>query len=140
MRRRQVLLAEINGATGAGFVGLTTRVPHVWRFVAVLVLALTGIVWFLFFAGEVMQGAFVTAFVAAMTLPLVMNPTRHWARGFFLCFDIVYAASCVGAYLGAYATHAPRMEVFTASVIPALLFGTMASLGVGRSWLGDLRK
>jgi len=111
-----------------------------WRFVAIFVLAVVGMVWCLFFGGYVARCAFVPAFGAVVVLPAVMNPTRHWARGFFLCFDIVYAASCVGAYLGAYATHAPRMEVFTASVIPALLFGTMASLGVGRSWLGDLRK
>jgi hypothetical protein len=111
-----------------------------WRFVAVLVLALVGMVWFAFFAGYVMRSAFVTAFAAALVLPPAMNPTRHWARGFFLCFDIVYAASCVGAYLAAYVTHAPRLEVFTAGLVPALLFGTMASLGVGRSGLGDLPK
>ena len=111
-----------------------------WRFVAVLVLALVGMVWCFFFASYVMQCAFVTAFAAAAALPLVMNPTRHWARGFFLCFDMVYAASCVGAYIGAHATHAPRMEVFVASLIPGLLFGTMASLGVGRSGLGNLPK
>ena len=53
---------------------------------------------------------------------------------------MVYAASCIGAYMAAYVTHAPRMEVFTASLIPVLLFGTMASLGIGRSGLGDLEK
>lgn len=111
-----------------------------WRFVAVLVLALTGMVWFVFFAGHVLQCALITAFGAALALPLVMNPTRHWARGFFLCFDMVYAAACIGAYMAAYVTHAPRMEVFTASLIPGLLFGTMASLGIGRSGLGDLEK
>jgi hypothetical protein len=108
--------------------------------VAVLVLAVVGMVWYLVFASYVMQCAFVTAFVAALPLPLVMNPTRHWARGFFLCVDIVYAASCIGAYMAAHVTHAPRIEVFTASLVPGLLFGTMASLGVGRSGLGDLEK
>ena len=111
-----------------------------WRFVAVLVLALAGMVWFLSYAGYVMRWAFVAAFAAAVVLPSMMNPTRHWARGFFLCFDIVYAASCVGAYVAAYVTHAPRLEVFTAGLVPALIFGTMASLGVGRSGLGDLAK
>ena len=110
------------------------------RFVAVLVLGFVGMVWFAFFAGSVMRSAFVTAFAAALILPPVMNPTRHWGRGFFLCFDMVYAASCVGAYIAAYVTHAPRLEVFTAALVPALLFGTMASLGVGRSGLGDLSK
>jgi len=111
-----------------------------WRFVAVLVLALAGMVWFVVFAGDVMRSAFVAAFVVAVVLPPVMNPTRHWARGFVLCFDMVYAASCVGAYVAAYGTHAPRLEVFTAGLVPALLFGTMASLGVGRSGLAGLRK
>jgi hypothetical protein len=110
-----------------------------WRFVAVLVLALTGMVWFLF-AGYVMQCAFVSAFGAAVALPLVLNPTRHWARGFFLAFDMVYAAACIGAYMAAYVAHAPRMEVVTASLVPGLLFGTMASLGIGRSGLGELEK
>lgn len=111
-----------------------------WRFVAVLVLALTGMVWCVFFADYVLQCAFVTAFGAAAALPLVLNPTRHWARGFFLSFDMVYAASCIGAYIAAYVTHAPRMEIFTASLVPGLLFGTMASLGIGRSGLGELEK
>jgi len=111
-----------------------------WRFVAVLVLAVVGIVWCLSLAGDVMQWAFVTAFLAALPLPLVMNPTRHWARGLFLCVDMVYAASCIGASMAAHVTHAPRTEIFTASLIPGLLFGTMASLGVGRSGLGELEK
>ena len=111
-----------------------------WRFVAVFVLAVVGIAWCLFFGGYVAQCALVPAFGAAAVLPAVMNPTRHWARGFFLCLDIVYAASCVGAYVGAYVTHAPRLEVFTAGLVPALLFGTMASLGVGRSGLGDFKR
>ena len=71
-----------------------------WRFVAIFVLAVVGMVWCLFFGGYVGRCAFVPGFGAAVVLPAVMNPTRHWARGFFLCFDIVYAASCVGAYLG----------------------------------------
>ena len=100
-----------------------------WRFVAVLVLGVVGMVWYLSFADYVMQCAFVVAFVAALPLPLLMNPTRHWARGFFLCVDMVYAASCVGAYLAALVTHVPRTAIFTASLIPGLLFGTMASLG-----------
>src|SRR4051812_9794065 len=110
------------------------------RFMAVLVLAMVGMGGFVFVAGYVMRSAFVTAFAAALILPPLLNPTRHWDRGFFLCFDMVYAASCVGAYIAAYGTHAPRLEVFTAGLVPALLFGTMASLGVGRSGLGDLRK
>lgn len=111
-----------------------------WRFVAVFVLAVTSMVWCVFFADYVLRCAFVTAFGAALALPLVMNPTRHWARGFFLAFDMVYAASCVGAYMAAYVTHAPRTEIFTASLIPGLLLGTMASLGVGRSGLGELER
>ena len=111
-----------------------------WRFVAVLVLALTGMVWFVLFAGYVMRWAFVSAFAAALVLPPMMNPTRHWARGFFLCFDIVYAASCIGAYLAAPVAHATRAEIFIAGLVPALIFGTMASLGVGRSGLGELEK
>ena len=108
-----------------------------WRFVAILVLALTGCVW-LVFAGYVMRCAFLTAFIVAAILPAMMNPTRHWGRGFFLCFDIVYAAACIGAWLAAQVVPTPRMAVFTAGLVPALLFGTMASLGVGRSGLGEL--
>lgn len=110
------------------------------RFVAVLVLAFVGMVWFAFFAGFVTRTALVTGFAAALVLPSVMNPTRSWGRGFFLCFDMVYAASCVGAYIAAYGAHASRLEVLTAGLVPAVLFGTMASLGVGRSGLGDLPK
>ncbi|HEX6053013.1 MAG TPA: hypothetical protein VFZ21_27285 [Gemmatimonadaceae bacterium] len=111
-----------------------------WRFAAVLVLAFVGMAWFVFVAGYVMRSAFVAAFLVAVVLPAVMNPTRHWARGFILCFDMVYAASWVGAYAAASVTHASRLEVFTAGLVPALLFGTMASLGVGRSGLGALRR
>jgi hypothetical protein len=111
-----------------------------WRFVTVLVLALTGMVWCVFLADHVLRCAFVTAFGAAVALPLLLNPTRHWARGFFLSFDMVYAASSVGACIAAYATHAPRTEIFTASLIPGLLFGTMASLGIGRSGLAELER
>jgi hypothetical protein len=111
-----------------------------WRFVTIFLLALVGMVWCVFSTSYVMQCAFVTAFGAALALPLVLNPTRHWARGFFLCFDMVYAAACIGAYMAAHVTHAPRMEVFTASLIPGLLCGTIASLGVGRSGLGELEK
>jgi hypothetical protein len=109
-----------------------------WRFVAILVLALVGMVWFVFFADFVQRCALVTAFAAAAMLPAVMNATRHWARGFFLCFDMVYTAACIGAWFGAYVSQVPRLEVFTASLIPGLLFGTMASLGVGRSGLGEI--
>ena len=111
-----------------------------WRFVTVLVLALIGMGWCVFFADYVLRCAFVTAFGAAALLPPLLNPTRHWARGFFLSFDMVYAASCVGAYMAAYVTHAPRSEIFTASLIPGLLFGTMASLGIGRSGLAELER
>ncbi|HTK50644.1 MAG TPA: hypothetical protein VL308_02085 [Gemmatimonadaceae bacterium] len=110
-----------------------------WRFVAVLGLALIGIVLFLGFADLIQRCALVAAFGAAAMLPAVMNPTRHWARGFFRCFDLVYAAACVGAYFGAIVVYpASRIEIFTAGLIPGLLFGTMASLGVGRSWLADV--
>jgi len=109
-----------------------------WRFLAVLVLALIGMVRFIAFADLMQQCALVTAFGMAGVLPLVLNPTRHWARGFFLCFDLVYAAACVGAWFGAIVTDpVSRVEVFTAGLVPGLLFGTMASLGVGRSWLAD---
>ena len=100
-----------------------------WRFVAVLGLADIGIVLFLGFADLIQRCALVAAFGAAAMLPAVMNPTRHWARGFFRCFDLVYAAIVVYPV--------SRVEIFTAGLIPGLLFGTMASLGVGRSWLAD---
>jgi hypothetical protein len=112
-----------------------------WRFVAVFVLAIIGVVWFTASADFVQRGALLAAFGAAAILPAVLNPTRHWARGFFLCFDMVYAAACLGAWLGAWvgaiAYPLSRVEVFTAGLIPGLLFGSMASLGVGRSGLGD---
>ena len=109
-----------------------------WRFVAVLGLADIGIVLFLGFADLIQRCALVAAFGAAAMLPAVMNPTRHWARGFFRCFDLVYAAGCVGAYFGAIVVYpVSRVEIFTAGLIPGLLVGTMASLGVGRSWLAD---
>jgi hypothetical protein len=111
-----------------------------WRFVAVFGLAMIGMVWFIAFADFVQQCALITAFGGAAILPVVLNPTRHWARGFFLCFDMVYAAACIGAWLGAMAHPVPRIDVFTAGLIPGLLFGTMASLGVGRSGLGELPK
>ena len=109
-----------------------------WRFVAVLGLADIGIVLFLGFADLIQRCALVAAFGAAAMLPAVMNPTRHWARGFFRCVDLVYAAGCVGAYFGAIVVYpVSRVEIFTAGLIPGLLFGAMASLGVGRSWLAD---
>lgn len=110
-----------------------------WRFVAVLVLAIIGILWFVAFADLMQQCALLTAFVVAAILPVVLNPTRHWARGFFLCFDLVYAAACVGAWFGGIVmSPVSRIEVFTAGLIPGLLFGTMASLGVGRSGLAEV--
>ena len=118
--------------------GLTMRVGRMARFVAVLVLALVGMFWFTFYADFVQRCSLITAFGAAAMLPVVMNPTRHWARGFFLCFDMVYTAACIGAWFGTYGNQVPRLEVFTASLIPGILFGTMASLGVGRSGLGEI--
>jgi hypothetical protein len=108
-----------------------------WRFVTVLVLALTGIVWFAVSDGYVLRCASIAGFVTAAILPAVMNPTRHWGRAFFLCFDFVYAAACVGAWLAALVVPTPRLEVLTAGLVPGLLFGTMASLGVGRSGLAE---
>jgi hypothetical protein len=109
-----------------------------WRFVAVLALAIIGIVRFIAFADFVQQCALLTAFGAAAMLPVVLNPTRHWARGLFLCFDMVYAAACIGAWFGAIVNPVSRAEVFTAGLVPGLLFGTMASLGVARSGLADV--
>ena len=100
-----------------------------WRFTAVHILTLIGAICF-FLADYVQRCALITAFGVAVLLPLVLNPTRHWARGFFLCFDLVYAAACIGAGLGALAHPVPRLEVFIAGVVPGLMFGTMASLGV----------
>ena len=74
---------------------------RVWRFVAVLVLAMIGMVRFIAFADFIQQCALFTVFGAAAILPVVLNPTRNWARGFFLCFDMVYAAACIGAWFGA---------------------------------------
>jgi hypothetical protein len=110
----------------------------VWRFVAVLVLAMIGMVRFIAFADFIQQCALFTAFGAAAILPVVLNPTRNWVRGFFLCFDMVYAAACIGAWFGAIHYPVSRDEVFTAGLIPGLLFGTMASLGVARSGLADV--
>ena len=107
------------------------------RFVAVVVLAFVGLVRLLT-ADFVTQTAMLTGFVAAAALPLVLNPTRHWRLAFWRCVDMVWAASFIGAALAAYALHAPRITAFTASLVPGLLFGTMASLGVGRSGLADI--
>jgi hypothetical protein len=110
-----------------------------WRFVAVLVLAIAGIVWFIAFAGLMQQCALVSAFGTAVILPAVLTPTRNWARSFLVCLDMVYSTACLGAWFGALVVDpVSRIEVFTAGVVPALLFGTMASLGVGRSWLADV--
>ena len=118
-----------------------------WRFVAVLVLAFAGMMWFVLFASFVQKTACLTAFGAAIMLPYVLNPTRHWRRAFFLCFDMVYAASCIGAYLAVSTRPASfdellagvsQLEIFIAGIVPAVLFGTMASLGVGRSGLADI--
>jgi hypothetical protein len=111
-----------------------------WRFVAIVILAMIGMIWFMGFADFVQRCALIPAFGTAVALPPLMNPTRRWARGFFLCVDIVYAAACLGAWWGSMVHHVPRIEVFTAGLVPALLFGTMASLGVGRSGLAELEK
>ena len=109
------------------------------RFMTVLGLAMVGLVGVVY-SGFVQRAAFIVAFVTAAVLPLVLNPTRHWRQAFWRCIDIVYAASFIGASLAAHAIHAPRLQAFGASVIPGLLFGTMASLGVGRSGLGEISK
>jgi len=45
----------------------------------------------------------------------------------------------VGAWFGAIVVSSvSRVEVFTAGLVPGLLFGTMASLGVGRSGLAGV--
>jgi len=106
------------------------------RFVAVLALAFVGLVWIgLPVGGLVHRVAGINAFVVAALLPAVMNPTRTWAQAFWRCVDLVYAASAVGAAISAHVGHAPRLQAFTAAIVPALVFGTMASLGVGRSGL-----
>src|SRR5262245_37587054 len=92
---------------------------------------------FVAFADFIQQCALLTAFGAAAMLPVVLNPTRNWARGFFLCFDMVYAAACIGAWLAAIVHPVSHVEVFSAGLIPGLLFGTMASFGVSRSGLAD---
>jgi hypothetical protein len=51
---------------------------------------------------------------------------------------MVYAAACIGAWFGAIVNPVSRAEVFTAGLVPGLLFGTMASLGVARSGLADV--
>ena len=118
-----------------------------WRFVAVAGLAFAGMTWYYLYASSVQKAAYLLAFAVAVLLPLVLNPTRHWRRAFFLCFDIVYGAACLGAY-GAVVTRPASfdqllagvspLEIFIAGIVPALLLGTMASLGVGRSGLADM--
>ena len=107
------------------------------RFVAILLLAFVGLVWFLF-AGSVLRTALITGFGAGVMLPLVMNPTRYWQQAFWRCFDLVWAASFIGAAMAAYTAHVPRLAVLAPSLVSGLLFGTMASLGVGRSGLADV--
>ena len=120
-----------------------------WRFAAIVVLVFAGMTWYYLFASFVQKAAYLAAFAVAVLLPLVLNPTRHWRRGFFLCFDIVYGAACIGADV-AVTTRAASfeqlldgvspLEIFIAGIVPAVLFGTMASLGVGRSGLAELEK
>ena len=107
------------------------------RFVAVLVLAFVGLIRLLT-ADFVTRTAMLTGFVAGAALPLVLNPTRHWRQAFWRCVDMVWAASFIGAALAAYTLNVPRVTPFTASLVPGLLFGTMASLGVARSGLADI--
>ena len=108
-----------------------------WRFVAVFGMTQLGVAWFVA-SGRVQQVAILTAFGVAALLPAVMNPTRSWRPAFWRCVDLVYAGSAVGASIAAHATDAPRLEAFTVSIAPALVFGMLASLGVGRSGLGDI--
>ena len=107
-----------------------------WRFAAVTVLAMTGFVGF-GLSGPVQKAAFLDAFAVALLLPLVMKPTRTWQQAFWRCLDLVYTASAVGASLVAWSWHRPRLDAFAASILPGLLFGTMAALGIGRSGRGE---
>ena len=64
------------------------------RFAAVVILAVVGL-FAVPFVGYVMALAFINAFVAAVLLPLVLNPTRRWSQAFWQCFDMVYGAVVV---------------------------------------------
>ena len=118
---------------------VTTSEGAVGRFAAVLVLAVVGLVWLLL-ASLTMRVALLNGFVAGAVLPLVMNPTRHWRQAFWRCVDLTWAAAFIGASMAAHSAHLPQTAAFTASLAPALLFGTMASLGVGRSGLADVER
>jgi hypothetical protein len=107
-----------------------------WRYLAVVLLASVGFVWFLV-AGLVQRTAIVNAIVISALLPVVMTPTRSWQQAFWRCIDIVYVATAVGALIAAHVLHVPWGHALAESIAPALLFGTMASLGVGRSGLGE---
>jgi hypothetical protein len=110
------------------------------RFMAVLVLALVGLCWFLVDRRPLTLPAVGNSFIVAVLLPLVMNPTRHWREAFWRCVDLVYTAAVVGASIFAIKTHTSHLEAITVSIVPGLLFGTMASLGVGRSGLADISR
>jgi hypothetical protein len=109
-----------------------------WRFVAVFVLAVVGLSWSLVDGRASTMVAVGNGFVVAVLLPLVMNPTRYWRQAFWRCVDLVYTAAVVGASIVAISAHTPHLEALTVSIVPGLLFGTMASLGVGRSGLADI--
>ena len=103
------------------------------RFVAIAALALSGLIWLLLAPGVAMRIAALNAFVVSALLPVVMNPTRTWTQGFWRCFDTVYAAALVADIVVLLKTHEPVFASIGSCVIPGLLFGTMASLGIARS-------
>jgi hypothetical protein len=103
------------------------------RFVAVLALAVVGLVWLLLAPGVAMKVAGINAFVAAALCPVVMTPTRKWTQAFWRCFDTAYASALVAAVVVATHAHEPFVRSVASCVVPGLVFGTMASLGVSRS-------
>jgi hypothetical protein len=107
-----------------------------WRYLAVVLLASIGFVSFLV-AGLVQRTTIVNAIFISALLPAVMTATRSWQQAFWQCIDMVYVATAVGALIAAHMVRAPWGHALTESVAPALLFGTTASLRVGRSRPGE---
>ena len=104
------------------------------RFLAVFALAVVGLCWLFAAPGLAMKAAGVDAFVVAALCPLFMTPTRKWTQAFWRCFDAVYLAALVAAVIVAPRAHESLIRSVASCVVPGLVFGTMASLGVSRSW------
>lgn len=104
----------------------------------VLALALVGFFWIFVAPGYAMKLATLNGFFAAVLCPLVMDPTRRWTQAFWRCFDTVYAAALIAAMIAEVRAPASFIPTIASCIVPGLVFGTMASLGLAHSDLDEL--